>query len=89
MPIVVTTTGLGIGVELAGTLPRRARLGITGLTAGAGNTVPHGLPAAPRSVILVPGGSASWGETSAADATNIYITVGAGGATSGTAYVEY
>lgn len=62
---------------------------VTGLTAAAANTIPHGLPRTPRKVILVPSALGLWGETSAADATNIYVTVGTGGATAGKIYVEY
>lgn len=62
---------------------------VTGLTAASANTVPHGLPRPPRAVLLVPGASGLWGETQAADGTNIYVTVGSGGATAGTAYIFY
>ena len=68
---------------------RKAKLSIAGLTAGAANVVPHGLPSAPSTVSYAPGASGGWGETAPADGTSLYITVGAGGATSGTAYVEY
>jgi hypothetical protein len=68
---------------------RKAKLTISGLVAGAANVVPHGLPAAPISTAYAPGAGGLWGETQAADSTNLYVTVGTGGATSGTAYVEY
>lgn len=89
MAIAVTGTYFEPQPDLQGGQPVTAKLAITGLTAASANTVPHGLPRAPRKVTLVPGASGLWGETSAADATNIYITVGTGGATAGTAYVEY
>ena len=73
---------------LQGVPIRQAKLTITGLAAGA-NVVPHGLPAAPVSVLYDPGASGLWGETQAADKANLYITVGTGGATSGSAYVQY
>ncbi len=79
MAIVVTQTGLGIGVELAGTQPRKAVLGVTGLTAAAANTIPHGLPGTPRGVPIYQATSGTPGfETSPPDATNVYYTTGAG-----------
>jgi len=74
---------------LQGVPIRQARLVISGLTAGAANSVPHGLPATPVSIAYNPGASGLWGETQPPDATNVYITVGAGGATSGSALVNY
>jgi hypothetical protein len=68
---------------------RQAKLAISGLTAGSANTIPHGLPAAPVSISYDPGANGLWGETQPPDHTNVYITVGAGGATSGTAWVQY
>lgn len=68
---------------------RKAKLTIAGLAAGAANVVPHGLPSPPTTVSYAPGASGGWGETAPPDATSLYITVGAGGATSGSAYVEY
>lgn len=73
---------------LQGVPIRQAKLVITGLAAGA-NVVPHGLPATPISVSYDPGASGLWGETQTPDAQNLYITVGTGGAASGTAYVQY
>jgi hypothetical protein len=79
MAIAVTTTGLGIGVELSGAQPRKAVLVITGLTAAAANTIAHGLPAAPRGVPNYQASSGTPGfETQAPDATNLYYTTGAG-----------
>lgn len=68
---------------------RQAKLVISGLTAGAANTIPHGLPSQPVSVTYTPGANGLWGETQPGDSTNVYVTVGAGGATSGTALVHY
>lgn len=68
---------------------RSATLVISGLTAGAANSIPHGLPATPVSITYNPGANGLWGETHPPDSTNVYITVGAGGATSGTALVHY
>lgn len=67
----------------------RARLAVSGLTAGSTNTIPHGLPRQPQKVDLNSGAAGLWGETQLADATNIYVTVGSGGATSGWLNVEY
>ncbi len=89
MAIAVTPTNLGIGVELAGTQPRRAVLVVTGLTAAAANTIAHGLPAAPRGVPNYQATSGTPGfETAVPDATNLYYTTGAG-QTSLRAQVEY
>ena len=89
MAITVVPSFLGRFKTLDGRFIKRAVLTITGLTAAAANTVPHGLPAVPQKVDVEAGANGLWGETSAADATNIYITVGTGGSTSGYANVEY
>lgn len=68
---------------------RKAKLSITGLTVAAPNVVPHGLPSAPITIAYDPSAAGGWGETQAPDATNLYITVGTGGATSGAVFVEY
>ncbi len=79
------TAGVGSGYGL-----RTAVLAATGLTAGSANTVPHGLPATPVQVLYVPtNGTATWYETSAPDATNVYITVAASGPTAFKIYVQY
>ena len=70
----------GLGQSYNG--PRFGQLTITGLSEGA-NVVPHGLVFAPSQMHLRPGATGLWGETQLPDATNIYITVGVGGATSG------
>ena len=89
MAISVTRTNLGTIRMLDGKFVNRASLAVTGLTAASANTVPHGLPTTPQTVNLVPGANGLWGQTSAVDATNIYVTVGTGGATAGTINVEY
>lgn len=86
--IVVTPTYRYLAQTFQGVPMRQAKLAIAGLAAGA-NVVPHGLPAAPFSVFYDPGATGLWGETQPPDQTNLYITVGSGGATSGTAYVQY
>ena len=68
---------------------RQARLVIAGLAVGAANVVPHGLPSVPISVSYDPGAAGLWGETQPPDTANLYISVGTGGAASGTAYVQY
>jgi len=87
--IVVTPTYRYLAQTIQGVPIRQARLAITGLTAGAANVIPHGLPATPISVSYDPGASGLWGETQPADRNSLYVTVGAGGATSGSAYVQY
>jgi len=79
MAISVTSTGLGIGVELAGTQPRKAVLVVTGLTAASANTIPHGLVGTPRGLPNYQATSGTPGfETQPPDANNLYYTTGAG-----------
>lgn len=84
MSIAVTNTGQGFRSNIGGEYRRRGSLAITGLTSGSANTIPHGLPFTPSRVSLRPSALGLWGETSVPDATNVYITVGTSGATSGT-----
>jgi len=86
--ISVTPTYRYVAQTYQGVPIRQAQLVIAGLVAGA-NVVPHGLPSTPISVSYSPGASGLWGQTQTPDKTNLYITVGSGGATSGTAYVQY
>src|SRR5262245_24849836 len=88
MPIAVTITTQPLQQSLDGVPRRRGLLTISGLTANSANTIPHGLPFKPRFLGLLPGANGLWGETQAPDATNIYITVGNGGSTSGTIQFE-
>jgi hypothetical protein len=72
---------------------REAVLTITGLTAGAANTIPHGLAIngvgkIPRVVNFVATNGVPGFQTSVADATNLYYTTGSG-QTSVIANVEY
>ncbi len=86
--ITVTPTYSYLTQTMQGVPIRQAKLTIAGLAAGA-NVVPHGLPSVPISVLYDPGATGLWGETQTADKSNLYITVGTGGATSGAAYVQY
>lgn len=63
----------------------RVQLQVTGLTAGAQNTVPHGLPYIPRVIDCNPIGAAAgaWKQGQAADATNVYVYVDSGAPTAG------
>jgi hypothetical protein len=84
MSIAVTTVKVG-GMVTARNANELARvqLQITGLTAGASNTVPHGLPYTPR-VVTLTAVSATAGtvqHNAAWDATNLYILVGTAGPT--------
>lgn len=88
MAIVVTSTLLGRVQGIDGRFPRRAVLAVSGLVVGA-NVIPHGLVGIPQTVGLNSGAQGLWGETQAADATNIYVTVSAGGHTSGLINVTY
>ena len=94
MPIGVTVaaTGTGRRVDMYNNEKRYASLSITGLTAGADNTIPHGLPYTPARISYrpakvgtTPGG---WTETQAPDGTNLYLTVNTNGSTSGIIDVE-
>ncbi len=87
MAIVVTPTTRGRRVDMSAAERRTGYLTVTGLTAAAANTIPHGLGFAPSRVSYRPSALGLWGETSVPDATNIYVTVGTAGATSG--IIEY
>jgi hypothetical protein len=89
MSIAVSSVHHDRVVMLNGRFLRVSTLTITGLTAAAANTIPHGLPGVPVAYSLRPGAAGLWGETSVADATNFYITVGTAGATAGTIDVFY
>lgn len=88
MAITVVPTYKGIQQNIQGAYTRKAKLTVTGLTAAAANTIPHGLPAMPGEVEYVGNSGTPGFETQAADATNLYFTTGAG-QTSLTAYVRY
>jgi len=66
--------------QFSGQVTRRATITVTGLAAGAANTIAHGLPNA--NIIGVPNYVAGNGvpgfETQPPDATNLYYTTGAG-----------
>ncbi len=84
----VTSTSRGRRVDMSAGERRSGTLTVSGLnvTAATGSTattVPHGLPFTPTRLSFRPGAAGLWGETQAPDATNIYITVGVAGATSG------
>lgn len=85
MAIVVTidSPGKHVHIAITGAQLRHETLTIAGLTGNSANTIPHTLPFTPRKLSLRPGANGGWGETQAPDATNIYITVGSGGATAG------
>lgn len=83
MSIAVTASTGRVVQQVRGEFLRNHRLTITGLSEGA-NTIPHGLAYTPGRVSLRPGATGLWGETAAPDSTNLYVTVGSGGATAGT-----
>ena len=83
MSISVTVHPRSLQGTIGGYQFKLGSLTITGLAEGA-NTIPHGLPFVPLQLHLRPGASGLWGETQVPDSTNIYITVGTGGATAGT-----
>lgn len=57
----------------------RATLEVTGLTAGAANTIPHGLPTTPEDLPIYQATTGTPGfQTAAPDGTNLYYTSGVG-----------
>jgi hypothetical protein len=74
---------------LTGPYFAKSTLTVTGLTASADNTVPHGLPRTPAAISYRPQASGGWNEKQAPDALNIYITVAGSGPTSFVLDVEY
>jgi hypothetical protein len=97
MAISVTSSASDILVDNRGIFPDMVTLNITGMTASASNTVPHGLPRTPKRVWFTAVGSgvnaASCSldtSTVAAgfDGTNLYIYTPAS-VTSVLAHVEY
>lgn len=86
--VSILTPGPFVFRDQSGAPRRRETLTVTGLTAASANTIPHTLPFTPRKISLRPGANGLWGETSVPDATNIYVTVGTGGATAGHIDVE-
>ena len=95
--ISVSSASSDLLVDNRGYQPAVATLKVTGMTGGASNTVPHGLPRAPRRVwftAIASGANAADcsldTSTVAAgyDATNIYIFTPAG-VTTVLAHVEY
>jgi hypothetical protein len=97
MSIAVSTANSDLVVDNRGYFPALATLTVTGLTAGATNTVPHGLPRIPRRVwftaigsgVNAPGCSLDTSSVAAGfDTTNIYIFTPAG-VTAVLVHVEY
>jgi hypothetical protein len=97
MAITVTSTYQWIDQATSGQYLSYAKLVVSGLTAGANNTVPHGLTdgkgngVAPLQVSLEPTSNNTFYEYQAADTTNIYVGVGAvgGSGTTVNIYVVY
>ena len=95
MAIVVTPTYQFDDVNLAGAILHYAKLTVTGLTASANNSVPHSLTdgkgnaVTPLQVSIEPTSNNNFWEYQAADATNVYVGVGAGAGTSIQIYVTY
>jgi hypothetical protein len=64
-----------------GTTLRNAKLAVTNLSANSQQAVAHGLPTTPIIVGLEPKSNSTFWEYQAADATNIYVGVGAASGT--------
>jgi len=80
---MISVQTIPLGLTMSRSLAnRKNKLIVSGLSEGA-NTVPHGLPFTPSMLRLRPGAAGLWGETQPPDDTNVYITVGTGGATGG------
>jgi hypothetical protein len=93
MAIVVVAAQKGFRQKQNGPYIREAVLTVTGLTAGAANTIIHGLAVnsvgqAPTVVNYVATTGVPGFQTAPADATNLYYTTGSG-QTSLIANVEY
>jgi hypothetical protein len=97
MPISVSSASPDILVDNRGTMPDLVTLNVTGMTAAASNTVPHGLPRTPKRVwftavgsgVNAPNCSLDTSTVAAGyDGTNLYIYTPAG-VTSVLAHVEY
>jgi hypothetical protein len=97
MAISVTSSGSDILVDNRGVFPDLVTLAVTGMTANASNTVPHGLPRTPKRVWFTGVGSGVSAaccsldtSTVAAgfDSTSIYVCTPAS-VTSVLAHVEY
>lgn len=94
MSIAVTPFYDNTVVQIDGPHWKQARLVVTGLTGGAANTIPHGLPGQPFEIDVVPysttgaamaaptldGSShpAAVGVAGGSDATNIYVITASG-----------
>ncbi len=97
MPISVSSANPDILLDNRGIMPDLVTLTVTGMTASASNTVPHGLPRVPKRVWFTAVGSGANApscsldtSTVAAgyDGTNLYICTPAA-VTSVLAHVEY
>ena len=86
MSIAITVKpGSSFRISLGAQNVRSAKISVTGLTAGASNTIAHGLPYIPRMIDMNPisATAGTWQQNQAADATNIYVLVGSNGPTAG------
>jgi hypothetical protein len=97
MAISVSSASPDILVDNRGIMPDLVTLTITGMTANASNTVPHGLPRTPKRVwftavgsgVIAPSCSLDTSTVAAGyDGTNLYIFTPTG-VTSVLAHVEY
>jgi hypothetical protein len=77
--MTISTQELDVYQNLNGVLINRWILNVAGLTAGAANTIPHGMPSAAWTLPNYQATSGTPGfETQPPDATNLYYTTGAG-----------
>lgn len=87
MPVVQTPTYYFFDVAGSGQYLRYAKIAVTGLPAAAVTNIPHGLtdgrgnPVTPLMVGLEAKSNSNFYENAAADATNIYVGVGAASGT--------
>ncbi|HMD96493.1 MAG TPA: hypothetical protein VKM93_04065 [Terriglobia bacterium] len=81
MAITMTPSYQFVEETWVGTTLRNAKLAVTNLPANSLQVVAHGLPSAPIIVGLEPKSNSTFWEYQPADATNIYVGIGAASGT--------
>jgi len=81
MAVTIRPTYQFVEETWVGTPLRNAKIAVTNIPANSQQAVAHGLPATPIIVSLEPKSNSTFWEYQAADATNIYVGVGAASGT--------
>ena len=81
MALVITPNYQFVEETWVGTPLRNAKIAVTNIPANSQQAVPHGLPATPIIVSLEPKSNSNFWEYQCADATNIYVGIGAASGT--------